>query len=128
MDIRRDAAIEICAHAHTKQGITREFQLPQRRNSRLNCPQQRTSLWGKSMWSQIYNPLGSELLSTLVAAIPVVVLLVLIATGKVGAHVAAIIALVAAIAVAIVAFTMPAGLAIRASVLGLVTGFFPIGW
>ena len=25
-------------------------------------------------------------------------------------------------------FTMPAGLAIRASVLGVVTGFFPIGW
>ena len=80
------------------------------------------------MWNQVYNPLGNEWLSTLVAAIPVVVLLVLIASGKVKAHLAAVIALVAAICIAIWAFTMPTGLALRASVLGLVTGFFPIGW
>ncbi|HEY4167804.1 MAG TPA: L-lactate permease, partial [Reyranella sp.] len=80
------------------------------------------------MWSQVYNPLGNEWLSTLVAAIPVVVLLVLIASGKVKAHLAAVIALVAAICIAIWTFTMPAPLALRASVFGLVTGFFPIGW
>src|SRR5471032_1630252 len=80
------------------------------------------------MWSQIYNPFGNEWLSTLIAAIPVVILLVLIASGKVKAHLAAIIALVAAIVVAVVAFTMPSGLALRASILGLVAGFFPIGW
>src|SRR6478735_7414656 len=80
------------------------------------------------MWSQVYNPLGNEWLSTLVAAIPVVVLLVLIASGKVKAHIAAAIALIAAICIAIWAFTMPAPLALRASVFGLVTGFFPIGW
>jgi lactate permease len=80
------------------------------------------------MWNQVYNPLGNEWLSTLVAAIPVVVLLVLIASGKVKAHLAAAIALVAAICIAIWAFTMPAPLALRASVFGLVTGFFPIGW
>ena len=45
------------------------------------------------MWNQVYDPLANELLSTLVAAIPVVVLLVLIASGKVKAHIAAIIAL-----------------------------------
>jgi lactate permease len=80
------------------------------------------------MWSQVYNPLGSELLSTLVAALPVVVLLALIASGKVKAHLAAVIALAVAILIAIFAFTMPTGHALRASVLGLVTGFFPIGW
>ena len=52
----------------------------------------------------------------------------MIASGKVKAHLAAIIALIAAIVVSIVVFTMPAGLAIRASILGVVTGFFPIGW
>jgi lactate permease len=80
------------------------------------------------MWNQVYDPLANELLSTLVAAIPVVVLLALIASGKVKAHVAAVIALGAAILIAIWGFTMPTGLALRASVLGLVTGFFPIGW
>jgi lactate permease len=39
-----------------------------------------------------------------------------------------VIALVVAILVAIFLFTMPAGLALRAAVLGAVAGFFPIGW
>ena len=62
------------------------------------------------------------------AALPVVTLLVLIASNKVKAHIAAIIALVVANLVAIVIFTMPAGMSLRATVLGAVTGFFPIGW
>ncbi|WPO43431.1 L-lactate permease [Tardiphaga sp. 42S5] len=80
------------------------------------------------MWNQVYNPFDNSTISTLVAAIPVVVLLVLIATNKVKAHIAAIIALVLANLVAIYAFTMPANMSIRASALGVVTGFFPIGW
>ena len=80
------------------------------------------------MWSQVYNPLGSGVLSTIAAAVPVVTLLVLIATGKVQAHIAALIALAASILVAIFIFTMPAGLALRAAALGALTGFFPIGW
>ncbi len=80
------------------------------------------------MWSQVYDPFSNQVVSTLAAAIPVVTLLVLIASGKVKAHVAALIALAAAILVAAVAFTMPAGLAIRATILGIATGFFPIGW
>jgi len=82
----------------------------------------------KLVWNQIYNPLGNAALSTLAAAIPVVTLLVLIASGKVKAHIAAIIALILANLVAIYVFTMPANMSIRASLLGVVTGFFPIGW
>ncbi|MBX3520908.1 MAG: L-lactate permease [Xanthobacteraceae bacterium] len=80
------------------------------------------------MWDQHYNPLNSTVLSTIAAAIPVVTLLVLIASNKVKAHIAAIIALIVANLVAILIFTMPAGLSLRATVLGAVTGFFPIGW
>src|SRR5580692_11344203 len=80
------------------------------------------------MWNQVYNPFNNSALSTIFAALPVVTLLVLIASNKVKAHIAAIIALGAAIVIAIWGFTMPTGLALRASVLGLVTGFFPIGW
>ena len=80
------------------------------------------------MWNQVYNPFGNAALSTIAAAVPVVTLLVLIASGKVKAHIAAIIALVVANLIAIFAFTMPAGMSIRASILGVVTGFFPIGW
>jgi lactate permease len=80
------------------------------------------------MWDQVYNPFGNTALSTIAAAIPVVTLLVLIASGKVKVHIAAITALVLANLVAIFLFTMPANLAIRASLLGVVSGFFPIGW
>jgi lactate permease len=80
------------------------------------------------MWNQVYNPFGNTALSTLAAALPVVTLLVLIATNKVKAHIAAVIALIVANLVAIVIFTMPAGMSLRATVLGAVTGFFPIGW
>ncbi|WP_342709381.1 L-lactate permease [Bradyrhizobium sp. B124] len=81
-----------------------------------------------STWNQIYNPLGNAGLSTLAAAIPVVTLLVLIASGKVKAHIAAIVAVIVTNLITIFVFTMPAGMSIRASILGIVTGFFPIGW
>ena len=80
------------------------------------------------MWNQIYNPLGNAALSTVAAAIPVVTLLMLIASGKVKAHIAAIIAVILTNLIAIFVFTMPAGMSIRASLLGIVAGFFPIGW
>jgi lactate permease len=80
------------------------------------------------MWDQVYNPFHNAALSTIVAAIPVVTLLVLIATGRVKAHVAALIALLLTNLVAVFLFTMPANMSIRASLLGIVTGFFPIGW
>src|SRR5580692_2483127 len=80
------------------------------------------------MWNQVYNPFDNAVLSTIAAAVPVVTLLVLIASGKVKAHIAAIVALIAANLIAIFVFTMPAGMSIRASLLGVVSGFFPIGW
>ena len=80
------------------------------------------------MWNQIYNPLNNAALSTIAAAIPVVTLLVLIASGRVKAHIAAIVAVVLTNLIAIFIFTMPAGMSIRATLLGVVAGFFPIGW
>ena len=79
-------------------------------------------------WSQVYNPLGSAVLSTLTASIPAGLLLLLIASGRLKIHLAALVALAAAILIAIVAFTMPAGMALRAAALGALTGFFPICW
>jgi len=79
-------------------------------------------------WRQVYDPFANPVLSTIAAAVPVITLLALIASGKVKAHLAAVIALVAAIVVAVVLFTMPSGLALRVTLLGAVTGLFPIGW
>src|SRR3977135_579447 len=80
------------------------------------------------MWNHAYKPPNNAALSPIAAAIPVVTLLVLIASGKVKAHIAAIIAVILTNLIAIFIFSMPAGMSIRASLLGIVAGFFPIGW
>ncbi len=80
------------------------------------------------IWSQIYDPLGNAFLSTVMAGVPVVLLLGLIAFGHVQAHVAALIALAAAFVVCVFGFTMPPAMAGKAAFLGMLNGLFPIGW
>src|SRR5262249_22157134 len=79
-------------------------------------------------WTQIYNPIGNLLLSALVAAIPVILLLGLLAFFHVRAHIAALIGLASAMAVAVVVYGMPAKLAVAAAGDGAAFGLFPIGW
>ncbi len=79
-------------------------------------------------WSQNYDPFGNLSLSSLVAAVPVVVLLGLLAFWHVRAHLAAAAGLLAALGIAIFVYGMPAGLAGMAAVNGAVFGLFPIGW
>ncbi|HYD15852.1 MAG TPA: L-lactate permease [Hyphomicrobium sp.] len=80
------------------------------------------------MWSQVYDPFGSMLLSTAVAAVPVVVLLGAIGIFEVRAHIAALLGLIAALAIAIFAYGMPAHMAGLAAVYGAGFGLLPIGW
>src|SRR5215216_3288980 len=80
-------------------------------------------------WQQVYKPVGDNLLaSTLVAAIPVVVLLGLLAFFHVRAHVAALVALAVSLGIAVFVYGMPAKLAGMAAVNGAAYGLFPIGW
>jgi lactate permease len=80
------------------------------------------------MWNQVYNPMDNIAISTLIAALPVVVMLVALAFLRIAAHWAAISALVVAGLCATLAFGMPAGMAARAAGLGMLSGLFPIGW
>lgn len=81
------------------------------------------------LWSQTYSPIGDSVgLSALVAAIPVVVLLALLAFWHVRAHLAALIALLVAGGIAVLAFGMPAPLAVAAAGYGAAFGLLPIGW
>lgn len=79
------------------------------------------------MWEQTYDPLGSPLLSTLLAAAPIVALLGLLVVG-VAAHRAAIAGLATALAVAIWGFGMPVDAALASAANGACFGLLPIGW
>jgi lactate permease len=79
-------------------------------------------------WPQQYDPLHNRVLSTLVAAIPIVILLGSIAVGRIQAHRAALLGLATALVVAVWALGMPVGLATRAALLGVAYGLLPIGW
>jgi len=93
-------------------------------------------------WTQVYDPFGSPWLSTLVAALPVILLLGLLATGRASAPAAALAGLTAAFLTALFAYVpamgdeaaygervaawLPAMLA--AAVHGAAFGLLPIGW
>src|SRR5467141_1754438 len=79
-------------------------------------------------WNQVYDPLGYWWLSTLVAALPVIVLLGLLAGFKVRAHLCAIAGAVTAVIIAIVAFKMPVLLAVSSFFYGSAFGLLKIVW
>ena len=80
------------------------------------------------VWQQVYDPFGSMALSTLLAAIPVVVMLAALGFFHIKAHIAAALGLAAAFCVAVFAYSMPAAMAGKAALLGGFTGLLPIGW
>jgi len=79
-------------------------------------------------WDQVYNPLGAAWLSTLVAALPIALLLGGLALLRLRAHAAALLGLAASVLTAVLVFGMPAGMAFRTAGLGAAYGLFPIGW
>jgi len=79
-------------------------------------------------WHQVYDPLSSAGLSTLLAALPIVILLGGLAIFRLRAHVAALLGLGASLLTAVLVFSMPAGMAMRTAGLGAAYGLFPIGW
>jgi len=79
-------------------------------------------------WTQVYDPLGHWWLSTLVAALPIIVLLGLLAGLKVRAHLCAVAGAATAVICAIVVFGMPARLAVSSFFYGSAFGLLKIVW
>src|ERR1700760_4653852 len=79
-------------------------------------------------WTQVYDPTGRLWLSTLIAALPIMVLLGLLAGFKVRAHLCAIAGAVTAVMVAIIAFKMPPLLAVSSFFYGSAFGLLKIVW
>jgi lactate permease len=91
------------------------------------------------MYQQNYDPLGSAFLSTLVAAIPILVLLYFIALHRyrdsqgnvhlgISAPYAAFFGVIAAFLISCLVFRMPVGAAVSAFALGSLSGFLGIIW
>jgi len=79
-------------------------------------------------WTQHYDPTGNLLLSALLASLPVIVLMGLLAAFHVRAHLAALASLTVALLLATLLYGMPLKLALAASGYGACFGLFPIGW
>ncbi|HXA06432.1 MAG TPA: lactate permease LctP family transporter [Bryobacteraceae bacterium] len=81
------------------------------------------------MWPQNYTPVGGSLgVSTLVAAVPVFVLLLLLGVMRKPAWLASLVGLGAAALVALGVYGMHAGTLASAIAYGAAYGLFPIGW
>jgi lactate permease len=81
------------------------------------------------MWQQNYEPLGGSLgLSTLAAAVPILVLFLMLGVFRRPAWISALAALVSAFAVALGVYGMPVGLATMSAIYGAAFGIFPIAW
>jgi len=79
-------------------------------------------------WTQVYDPTGHWWLSTLIAALPILVLLGLLAGLRVRPHLCAIAGASTAVIVAILAFKMPALLAVSSFFFGSAFGLLKIVW
>ncbi|MDO4917525.1 MAG: L-lactate permease [Rothia sp. (in: high G+C Gram-positive bacteria)] len=80
------------------------------------------------MWQQVYDPLGSQLLSSLVAAIPVLLFLIALTVLKWSGLKSGIVSLVVTILIAVLVFGMPLASSISAVGFGVLNGLWPIGW
>src|SRR5678815_442318 len=81
------------------------------------------------MWEHNYQPVGDSLgLSAIVAAIPIIVLFVMLGALRKPAWMSAMSALGSALIIALVAYGMPARLAITSTIFGAAFGMFPIAW
>jgi lactate permease len=81
------------------------------------------------MWQHNYEPIGGSLgLSAPIAAIPIVVLFVMLGVLRKPAWMSAATALISAIFVALVAYGMPLQLVLLSTLYGAAYGIFPIAW
>lgn len=77
---------------------------------------------------QDYDPVRNPFLSTLLAALPVVVLLGSIALLRMKIHLSALLGLAVALIIAVFVYGMPAKVAGATTLYGAAYGLFPIGW
>ena len=79
-------------------------------------------------WIQDYQPAGGLWVSALLAALPIIVLLVALGVVRFSAHLSAALALITALGVALLLYRMPAALAFDSAAMGVVFGVWSVAW
>ncbi|MCR6484427.1 lactate permease LctP family transporter [Amycolatopsis sp. OK19-0408] len=79
-------------------------------------------------WLQDYQPAGGLWVSALLAALPIIVLLVALGVVRLSAHLSAALALVTALGVALLLYRMPAALAFDSAAMGVLFGVWSVAW
>ncbi|WP_378953923.1 L-lactate permease [Pelosinus sp. sgz500959] len=79
-------------------------------------------------WTQVYDPMNNLALSSLLAAIPIILIFYLLAVRRAPGQIAGAVAVTSAVLVAIFAYNMPVDLALKATGMGALYGIFPIFW
>ena len=80
------------------------------------------------IWLQNYDPVHNQFLSTILALIPIVILLGLIMVFKTKAYLAALIALACGFLITIFIYRMPVQIGVMSTLYGALYGLLPIGW
>lgn len=79
-------------------------------------------------WTQVYDPMGNLALSSLMAAIPIIIIFYLLAVRRTPGQIAGAIAVTSALLVAVIIYKMPVQTAVTATLTGGLYGLFPIFW
>lgn len=79
-------------------------------------------------FTQDYSPIGNVYVSLIFAAIPVVVLFVMLGALRIAAHWAAAASLLSALLLAVLFYGMPTGLALSATGYGVAFGLWQLAW
>lgn len=81
-----------------------------------------------TLWTQLYDPLGSPVVSALVASIPLLVLFYMLAFRRAKGHYAAFVGLAISFLLAVFVWEMPLATAANSVIFGAANGIFPIIW
>jgi len=78
------------------------------------------------MWNQVYDPLGNIWLSALVAAIPILLFILLLAVFKIKGHVSGTISAIVALIVAVTVYDMHFIKSLYVALYGVLAGIYPV--
>lgn len=79
-----------------------------------------------NVWEQVYNPLSNIWLSAMIAAIPIIFFIVMLAVFKLKGYIAGLFSIIVAGVVAVLIYKMPIIFVLMSAVYGVLAGIWPV--